>query len=295
MATIAPMAEWKPFTGKGSSTLTHDIICAHTMVGKLMGSWDWANQSGNAYWHYGLGADGRLLQCHPLEYRSAANLDGNWHVIPIETEDGYSDGRTSDAGQVWSPWSGSNVPSWTNAQMDKLVDLCAWLCVRYNIPPVLIPDTKPGRRGLAYHRQGIDPWRVSGGEKWSNSTGKVCPGDRRLDQWVNVVIPRIKTRVEGGEEDVPNTPEEIADGCATALRRMTRNIPGVGGGTDADAVWAKYVYDGARESLGDVDMTPESIAAAVVAALPPSAGGEGLTVEDVEAAVRTVFADAGTE
>lgn len=208
MAIIAPMAEWKPFTGKGHTALTHDIVCAHTMVGKLLGSWNWANGAGRSYWHFGLGADGRLLQCQGLEYRSAANLEGNYHVIPIETEDGYPDGKTSNAGQVWAPWSGSNVPAWTTAQINQLVDVITWLCKRFNIPPVLIPDTKPGRRGLAYHRQGIDPWRISGGEKWSLSTGKVCPGDRRLAQFVNIVVPRVAAAVAG---TTPQPPPEDPD------------------------------------------------------------------------------------
>jgi hypothetical protein len=86
--------------------------------------------------------------------------------------------------------------------MDKIVALCAWLCKQFNIPPVLIPDTKPGRRGIAYHRQGINPWRVDGGELWSKANGKICPADR-VSQ-VNTVVSRVKTLVQG----VDMTPTE---------------------------------------------------------------------------------------
>src|SRR5690606_20246448 len=165
-------------------SLRHDVVCVHTMVGTLEGSWNWANQRGNSYWHFGLGGDGRLWQCQDLRYRSAANLDGNGYVIPIETEDMNK--------AFFAPWGGSNVPAWTDAQVDRLVELIAWLCDRYDIPPVLVPDSKPGRRGLAYHRQGIDPWRVPGGDRWSSATGKVCPGDRRIRQFLDVVVPRVQ-------------------------------------------------------------------------------------------------------
>lgn len=197
MAIIAPMAEWHPFSGKGSTPLTHDIICLHTMVGTLAGSWSWANAAGRAYWHFGIGGRGECWQCHPLEYRSAANLYGNWHVIPIET---------SDMGEGLFPVPWGNPP-WTQAQLNRIIQLVAWLCARFNIPPNLIPDTLPGRRGIAYHRQGIDgnysDGRVPGGELWSKADGKVCPADPRINQLKTIVIPGVRALLNG---QVP-TPE----------------------------------------------------------------------------------------
>jgi len=208
MAIVAPMATWKPFTGKSQKSLTYDLICVHTMVGTLSGSWSWANQSGNPYWHFGLGGDGTLWQCVDLQYRSAANLDGNHHVIPIET---------ADMGTPFPDWSGSDVPAWTTSQIDKLVELIAWLCMRFQIPAVLVPDTKPQRRGLAYHRQGINPWRVEGGELWSNANGKVCPGDRRIAQFEDIVIPRVQQIVSGEPEPKPPAPESEEEDMADLM------------------------------------------------------------------------------
>jgi N-acetylmuramoyl-L-alanine amidase len=195
----APMAT--PYDlGRSLSTtpLTHDIICAHTMVGTLNGSLAHSSNPGETYWHFGLDAHGRLVQCQDLRYRSAANLNGNWHVIPIETSD-RNEGVWPTA---WEP------RPWTQAQIAKIVQLFAWLCVRFDIPPVLIPDSKVGRRGIGYHRQGIDPYRVDGGEKWSNSTGKTCPTDPRVGQLVNLVIPRVAELVRGG----PTPPVQLGDG-----------------------------------------------------------------------------------
>lgn len=190
MAVVAPMVdEYRQLSGKSTTPLVHDIVCAHTMVGTLEGSISWSSRDGGSYWHFGLGGTGKLVQCQDLRYRSAANLNGNWHVIPIETAD-IKEGVFAD---TWQD------PPWTQAQIDKLVELIAWLCVRYNIPPVLIPDTKPGRRGLAYHRQGINPWRVDGGELWSKSDGKTCPA-KRADQFKNEVVPGVRALVLGDEE-----------------------------------------------------------------------------------------------
>jgi hypothetical protein len=141
--------------------------------------------------HWGIGGpadgsskDGLIYQWVPCDRKADANLDGNWHVLSIETSDGAK-----------------GPPPWTEKQLDSIVKICVWACQRYNIPAELIPDTKPGRRGIGYHRQGIDNWRVEGGEKWSNSTGKVCPGDERVAQMADLVN---RIRAELGQ--TPTTP-----------------------------------------------------------------------------------------
>jgi hypothetical protein len=77
----------------------------------------------------------------------------------------------------------------------------AYHCRVENIPPVIIPDTKPGRRGIAYHRQGCEHsdglgshpgYLVRGGERWSLSRGKGCPGPKRIAQLDKIIIPRVK-------------------------------------------------------------------------------------------------------
>jgi hypothetical protein len=194
VAIILPGAEWRPFVGKSSVALVHDIICLHTQVGSQAGSWNYGNIAGNPYAHLYTAGNGHTVQGKDLAYRSAANLNGNPRVIAWET---------SDLGEgIWpSPWRA--VP-WTQAQLDEIVRGLAWLCVRFNIPPVLVPDSKPGRRGIAYHRQGVDPYRVAGGELWSHAYAKACPTDPRIGQLVNYVIPRVRAIVAGAP-----TPGEI--------------------------------------------------------------------------------------
>ncbi len=204
MAEVCPLAQWRPLPRAMSTTpLRHDIICLHTMVGTLAGSWSWSSRAGGSYWHFGVGGGGAIWQCQDLRYRSAANLNGNWHVIPIETE---------DHGGYFPSWNGQcgNVPFWTERQKDAIVRLVAWLCLRYDIPPVLIPDTRVGRRGIAYHRQGIDPYRCGSCEKWSSAYGKCCPDNRRIGQLLNEVITRVQAIVGGGQSVEPKEWDEMA-------------------------------------------------------------------------------------
>lgn len=205
-----PFSVWRPFSGKSKVPLKQDIVCVHTMVGTLAGSWDWANRPGTPYWHYGVNGVGTAWQCHDLAFRSAANLNGNHRVIPIETSD-------MKEGVFPNTWTN---PPWTDAQVAMLIKLIAWLCIRFNIPPVLIPDTKPGRRGLAYHRQGIAPQLVPGGEIWSKAAGKSCPA-ARVQQFINVVIPGVR-KIVLKEDDVGLTDGErrVLDGLVKSVKEV---------------------------------------------------------------------------
>lgn len=203
MAEVSPYAEWRPFSGKSTTPLVFDIICVHTEVGRNEVSISIGAQPGHSYAHQYLAGSGYLAQCQDLRYRAAANLNGNWHVISIETE---------DVGGVFPvPWAN---PPWTQQQLDKLIPNIAWMCLRFNIPPVLIPNTRPGNRGLAYHRQGCQgnfvPYDgiVAGGELWSKAFGKTCPANR-VAQFISIVIPGVQDLVWGVQPPPPEEEEEV--------------------------------------------------------------------------------------
>jgi len=181
-----------PFLGIGDNGVmgTWDVICVHTIVGY---------QSGGNAAHFTTGASGRIVQARDTHYRSAANLNGNWRVIAIENE---------DHGPAYGSWSGSNVPGFTDAQSEAIAKILAWAHRAHNIPLQLVADSKIGRRGVAYHRQGIDPYRVAGGEVWSSSRGKVCPGDIRIVQLLSEIIPRARV-LAGMEDDMALSDDDI--------------------------------------------------------------------------------------
>jgi hypothetical protein len=171
----------------------HDIVCLHTMAGAFAWTDQWFHQNGfgGTESHFGLAGSGRLKQWQDLDFTADANYDGNHRCISIET---------ADRGESFPDWSGSDVPPWTEAQLDVLVELVGWLCDRYDIPRELVPDSRPGRRGIAYHRQGIPPWKDAAGELWTklpNGNGKVCPGDNRVAQIHEVILPRLNGEAAG--------------------------------------------------------------------------------------------------
>lgn len=164
-----------------SNMSRYDVVCIHTIVGYAP-----AHAA-----HFSTRADGHIFQSRNTRYRSAANLNGNHRVIAIENE---------DYGSAFGSWGGSNVPGFTDAQIESIARICAWAYEAHGIPLVLAPDSKPTSRGIAYHRQGIDgnfgPFRyggrVDGGELWSSAFGKVCPGDNRITQLIERIIPRAR-------------------------------------------------------------------------------------------------------
>lgn len=210
--TACPLAEWDPLGPQTEPRMrAHDIVCLHTMAGSFSGvdSYFHQNGYGGTESHFGLSSEGRLKQWQDLDFQADANLEGNDRVISIET---------ADRGLMFPQWAGSDVPAWTDRQIDKIVELLDWLCSRYAIPRRMIPDSKPTRRGIGYHRQGVDPWRVAGGERWSTSSGKVCPGDRRIHQIMTIVIPRLQGITQ------PEIEDDLEDDKMTIIRKTTDNF-----------------------------------------------------------------------
>lgn len=207
--------------------------------------------------HFSIGGYGELTQCRDTAYQSAACLDGNPRAVACETE---------DMGAPFSSWdtnNGHDVPGWSDQQVERAVEVCVWVHQVHHVPLVLAADSKTGSAGIAYHRQGIDSdnnfagyaygGRVSGGEHWSSSKGKVCPGDRRIKQLIEIVIPRARVLVglDVEEEDMAGQysgklPASRYD-SATGLHEVTSAlIPiDVGGAAGMNSVWVTIVADNA--------------------------------------------------
>lgn len=180
----------------------HHKIILHTMVGSLWGTDSYFRQGGysGTESHFGVGYDGEILQWQDDDYTADANLQGNDDCISIET---------ADRGTGFPNWntSGDNVPPWTAAQREAIAKIIARVAKRHGIPIVLISNTYDSTKGIGYHRQGVDPYRKHG-EKYSNSFGKVCPGNKRIAQ-----IPGIITRakqIAGGNVTPPEEDEFMA-------------------------------------------------------------------------------------
>ena len=183
MAIFYPGAAKHQLLGKSTTPLAARIINVHTMVWDLESCENYFAQSGNPYSHFGTGPKGEVYQWQDLTYRAASDLDGNTFVISIEN---------ADKGPGFPSWSGTDVPRFVPEQAELIAQLIAWCCARFGIPPYEVPNSLPGVVGPGKHRDGIDPWRVSGGVLYSSSYGKACPGDRRVAQFHNEIMPRVR-------------------------------------------------------------------------------------------------------
>ena len=216
-----PEASWKPLGKQKEPAMTgHDLVIVHTMVGYLH-STDTMFRAGGydgTESHYGIGGrwgsdasrdlDGVIWQWQDRGRQADANLAANPTAISIETADN-------------APVRAADIARWTPAQAEALVTLLtwecsaeahagcpsSWTCHGRGIPASLVPDSRPGRRGVAYHRQGVDPWRVSGGQRWSPSRGKECPGPARITQLTSEIIPAVRARQKG--ETMPLTKDDV--------------------------------------------------------------------------------------
>lgn len=188
-------ATWRPIRDTSRAALRKDLLGLHTIVGGMRSCWSYFDRLDvQVYSHFlvggvwgsdaGHGVDGDVWQIADTDYRAAANLDGNYRVISVETAD--------NAARPIKPW--------TDKQCTAIVRIMVEAHRLDGIPLVLVPDSKPGRRGICYHRQGVDPYRVSGGERWSGAYGKDCPTDPRIRQ-IPALIDRARRLVDGTNDD----------------------------------------------------------------------------------------------
>jgi hypothetical protein len=168
--------------------------------------------------------NGHRKQHRHTDAVAAATGAANYDTASAETADrgtGFPDWNINDPKQV---------PPWRDEQLEALIDTTVQFHRIHSIPLELLPDSKAGRKGFGYHRLGIRgdflgsgyiyPGWVPGGETWSSSVGKACPGDRRIKQVIEIILPEARRRVNPPpsppipEEPPMPTAEEIAAAVA---------------------------------------------------------------------------------
>lgn len=210
MATKYPGAAWRPirhnFTDRARSRT--DGIILHVTASTLPSQFAWFNNpASEASSHLHIALDGTVEQYVDLDKIAWTSGEGSARTIGIET-------------------AGTASGSWTKAQLDALEKALAWLCKRYQVPVRLMTSSRAGERGIGWHRLGIDGnfpasgllagrLQRGGGERWSKSRGKVCPGDARIRQ-IPALVERVAAALQ--EDDMP-TAKEIVDELLS--RRLT--------------------------------------------------------------------------
>lgn len=211
-----PGATWRPVTRYQSGSLRIGIeprrFVHHTAVSAAASMHEFFDQDGQPTPHFYVNAQGEVEQYIDTDYRATACLDGNSDCIAVESWDGGP-----------SAFKGGASPEWTDAQVEACARLVAWCAKTHGIPLVRLSSSRPGTRGVGWHRQGIDGnfghppgtllgGRVDGGEHWSASAGKVCPGDAKIRGVVDLIIPRAVEIANGDDmsaQDVQDIKDEV--------------------------------------------------------------------------------------
>ena len=284
----------------------HNILCFHTMAGSFAGTDRMFHEHGFAGTesHVGVRADGFGKGWQEPDHTADANLYGNPEVLSIETE---------DYGGVFGKWNladPAQIPAWTPEQCARLIDLgvqaclpgthprsihrdCPknWACYRHGIPAVLIPDTRPGARGIGYHAQGVPGvGLVAGGVQWSKARGKQCPGARRIAQLKTVIIPGIQAALAGHhlQEDPlsgysPDQLEQYA-GVGVHQQQLGRAVLEDGKTPLTFGIAAERTYKSVATLTAQVT--------ALTAAVKALATAQGANADQIEATVDAAVKDA---
>jgi hypothetical protein len=210
-----PGAVWKPLPKfSGTRMARYDLVILHTMVGSLAGTDGYFRGGGtSSNSHFGTGGGGEIWQWGDTAFRSAASGAANPRSISVENADmgpGFAAWNTKDA---------TAVPAFTAAQLEANARICAWAHTEHGVPLDRVPDSRPGRRGIAYHRLGVPGFVVDGGELWSSAVGKLCPAPRRIAQ-VDAVIARARQLV-GAPASAPAPATPVPAGAGTLRRGDT--------------------------------------------------------------------------
>lgn len=215
-----PDAVWRPVDRYQQGELRIRIqprrFVHHTAVSAAASMHDFFNQDGQPTPHFYVNETGGLEQYIDTDYRATACLDGNHDCIAIESWDNGA--------------PGGKVPPWTGGQVETIAKLLAWCHSVHGIPLERLSSSKPGTTGVGWHRHGCDGnfghplgsllgGRVDGGERWTESFGKQCPGDAKIRGVVALIIPRA-IQIKSGDDDM----------------QFNDEIPGTDGKTVGDAL-----------------------------------------------------------
>lgn len=174
--TLMPGAVQRPIRiNQGGRRKTTTALIYHVAASESASLFGWfTNPTARASSHLYVARDGTIEQYVDLDMVAWTSGAGNARSIGVETQ-GMGDGE------------------WTPQQVAALAKIAQFVHARYGVPLDLMADSRPTTHGVGYHRLGVDPWRVSDGEKWSASRGKICPGPDRIAQ-MPAIIAAAKTQ-----------------------------------------------------------------------------------------------------
>lgn len=199
-ATKQEIAKWR------TSMPSPKRLTLHVAVSSAESLFDFFSKA-QVVSHFYVTRAGKVYQYVDTKYRAAADLEGNSSSISVETQGGVKN---------------ANAETWTQAQLESLAELYAWVRKTHGIHNKMATSSKEGREswGLSWHRLGIDGnfpelpsvlagrTQRGGGQKYSSSRGKICPGDAKIKQIEIIFKLSQETITPKPEPEKPTTPSK---------------------------------------------------------------------------------------
>lgn len=213
-------AVWDPISGRNSlpnKVLRMTVHTAVTSSGDIYGP---NRGPGDTYAHFYNPLSARIRQHQEIHHKAYSDGQANGYAVGVEHQD-----------------NGREMPL-SASQIDDDARLFAHLVTHYGLPNRIA--TTGNTQGLAWHRLGIkgnfppyDPsdrktWTGSQtGQNWSDSYGKVCPWNTRIDQ-IDDIWAAAQKYIDGGaaidtdtdtdtgdKEEEDEMPTEVSSGYTT--------------------------------------------------------------------------------
>lgn len=193
-----PGAVWRPIPANVGPrrTIKVNACIFHVDAGNATTLFGWfSNPSANASSHFYVTKAGKIEQYMDTDYVAWTSRDGSRRSIGVETQ-------------------GRDGEPWTAAQVEGCAKIAAWVHRTYGVPLRLMENSRSTTAGLGWHRLGIDGQfpalpsilagrqQRGGGELWSGSRGKSCPGSDRIRQMPEV-LKRAKALAGQGSTPPP--------------------------------------------------------------------------------------------
>jgi hypothetical protein len=286
---------------KGRDRLTiWNRVNLHIAVSEGDSLFPYFNKSGIPDSHFYVRRDGTVEQYVDTAYNAFADLEGNDATISIETQ-------------------GMGTGEWTAAQRETLARIYAWAVKTHGIALKMATSSKPGAesKGLSWHRLGVDgnfpalpsilAGRLQRGASgvidrdymhYSNSFGKGCPTDDRINQ-IPGIFKRAQDILGGTPTAQPTTTQErdmLADERAwldelrtKLLRKFSdgNDVIDIVAGVNRDLIVTRRVDENVKALLATT-----TAQAAAIQTLSKSVGLDPKTVEaSIDTAVKASLAN----
>lgn len=263
-----PGAVWRPITipgGNPGARTKGRAVVLHVAASEATSLFGFFNNNPNANSHFYVNRAGVIEQYVDTDLQAWASMAANKNTISVETQGGVTN---------------ADAEPWNDAQVAALGRICAWAHATEGTPLVPMTNSLPTSRGIGYHRLGVKPWVVAGGETWSSSTGKLCPGAAKIAQ-----IPAvIAAALSGGDTFMGLTFNNIAEFQQAVNRAVLCMTP-----SDRSGSW---LWDKVATVADQGQQVHDKMLATTTAPATPAAGaidlyGHLLNVESMLAGLST--------